>query len=138
MSYRKANLWGNDFLWAKEGRENPPVAQLAQRDGKVKKVGLLICRDARDMKDEHWDNFYESGDADFVCFSANWGNGGFPSITWIQFSKNNQCCLVVSNRHGREANNEFGEGGICVIHPDGDINVEGLRWNEDCIVYGDV
>lgn len=138
ISYRKVNLWGNDWLWSKGGQSNPPVTQIRGRDGKVKKVGLLICRDAIDQKDSNWTEFYEPGDADFVCFSANWGDGGFPSGTWMSFVDNNKCCLVVSNRYGYEIPNQFGEGGACIIHPDQSIHVEGLKWNEDCIVYGDV
>jgi len=130
-SCRKLNLWGNDFLWAKEGKGSPPIV-----DYLGKKVGLLICRDVRD-KAPAWEDLYEKGDADIVCFSSNWGDGGFPSVNWVQFAKNNNTFLVVSNRYGREANNNFGEGGICVIEPCGKVRCDGLRWNEDCIVYAE-
>jgi len=135
-SYQKCNLFGNDWLWASEGRSNPPVRRIVV-DGKAYKVGLLICRDVRD-KAEGRDCLYEAGDADVVVYSANWGDGGFPATAWINFAKNNRTALVVSNRYGHEANNNFGEGGICIIRPDRSVTCEGLLWNQDCIVYGDV
>lgn len=130
-SYRKINRWGQDYIWAKEGTSSPPVM-----DYRGKKVGMLICRDVRD-KAPSWEEFYEKGDADIVAFSTNWGDGGFPSVNWVKFAMTNKTWLVVANRYGREANNDFGEGGPCVISPDGDIHCEGLRWSEPCIVYAE-
>jgi len=135
-TYQKCNLWGNDWLWATEGRANPPVRKITV-NGKSYKVGLLICRDVRD-KAENRDCLYEPGDADVVVYSANWGDGGFPATAWIGFAKSNRTTLVVANRYGREANNDFGEGGICIIRPDRSVNCDGLVWSQDCIVYGDV
>ena len=131
-SYRKVNFFGNDFLWAHEGRANPPV--VATPHGKV---GLLICRDVRD-KSTKLDSFYEKGDADIVAFSANWGKGGFPATHWMDFAKDNKVQLIVSNRYGLEVHNDFGLGGSCVISPDGKVSCEGLVWGEDCIVLGEV
>lgn len=135
--YRKVNLWSTDFLWATPGSSNPPVVRLAA-EGRVYKTGLLICRDVRDKTDEPGSYFYEPGDAGVVAMSANWGNGGFPATTWMEFVKDNRCALVVSNRYGKELPNDFGEGGVCVIHPDGRVECEGLRWGEPCVVIGDV
>lgn len=131
--YRKINKWGNDYLWATSGESNPPIHMV-----EGKKVGLLICRDVRDRYDDDWKDFYEKGDADIVCLSANWGDGGFPAVGWIDFAKDNNVILVVSNRYGQEENNNFGEGGVCVVFPDERVACEGLRWSEDCIVYADV
>lgn len=136
-SYRKVNRWGNDFLWARPGRGNPPV-MTCEFDGETKRVGLLICRDVRDKKDDNWKSFYEKGDADIVCLSANWGDGGFPATTWMEFVEDNNVTLVVSNRYGQETANDFGEGGICVIKPPDKVSCEGLVWSQDCIVYADV
>jgi predicted amidohydrolase len=130
-SYDKINLWGQDYLWATEGSGSPPILDyLGQR------VGLLICRDVRD-KAPAWDEFYEPGDADVIAFSTNWGDGGFPSVKWVDFAKQNRCWLVVGNRYGREANNDFGEGGPCVIAPSGQVHCEGLVWSQPCTVYGE-
>ena len=138
---RKVNLWGNDFLWAEGGRANPPVLRCQfDQDGipTVKRVGLLICRDVRDKKNDTWSSFYEKGDADVVAFSANWGDGGFPATSWVEFARENSTTLVVSNRYGKEVPNDFGEGGVCVISPQGKVRCEGLTWNSDCIVYADL
>jgi predicted amidohydrolase len=136
-SYGKCNFFANDFLWATPGRANPPVRRLTI-DGKDYKVGLLICRDVRDKKDSNWSSFYEPGDADVVCLSANWGDGGFPATAWMDFAADNRTTLVVSNRYGQEANNNFGEGGVCLINAAGQVTCQGLVWNQDCIVYGEV
>lgn len=131
-SYRKVNPWANDYLWAKKGGKSPPITEFLG-----KKVGLLICRDVRD-KASGFKEFYEPGDADIVCFSSNWGDGGFPSTSWVEFAEENKCWLIVSNRYGQEANNSFGDGGICVISPEGEIHCDGLRWNQPCIVLAEV
>lgn len=139
VRYAKVNLWGNDWLWATEGRANPPILPCNFGSDGTRKVGLLICRDVRDKKDSKWSDFYESGDADLVAFSSNWGDGGFPAIAWIDFVKDNSTTLLVSNRWGKEVPNDFGEGGVCAItaKPFG-IQCEGLVWNADCIVYAEV
>lgn len=128
---RKLNAWGNDYLWATEGTANPPIGEWMGKN-----IGMLICADVRGKSDKI-EEFYEAGDADIVCFSANWGDGGFPAGKWVRFAKDNRCTFVVSNRYGREANNNFGEGGICIIDPTGKVHCEGLRWNEPCVVYFD-
>lgn len=134
-SYRKVNRWANDFLWAEPGRENPPIIDVPALQSRV---GLLICRDVRDKVDEDWTSLYSKGDADVVCLSANWGDGGFPSVSWMNFVKGNDTALVVSNRYGQESCNNFGEGGVCVISRFGEVQCEGLLWSQDCIVYGSV
>lgn len=135
--YRKINRWGNDYLWAAEGRANPPVRRI-NVGGQSYKVGLLICRDVRDKKDDAWSSFYETGDADVVCLSANWGDGGFPAVSWMDFAKDNGTILAVSNRYGKEIPNNYGEGGVCIIYPDGQVQCDGLVWNQDCIVYAEI
>ena len=149
-SFRKINKWGNDWLWAKAGRSNPPIIEMhlggetrptgLPNSSEVidKKLGMLICRDIRDKKDSKWSDFYEKGDADIVCLSANWGDGGFPAVSWMDFAKDNNAILVVSNRWGKEIPNDFGEGGVCVIWPDGRVVCDGLVWNADCIVFAEV
>lgn len=131
-SCRKLNQWGNDWLWATPGTASPPVVSVED-----KRVGLLICRDVRD-KSESLSDLYEPGDADVVAFSSNFGDGAFPSGSWMKFAKKNKVHFVVSNRYGKEENNDFGEGGICIISPDGRVHCRGLEWSKPCIVYGDV
>lgn len=129
---RKLNQWGNDYLWATAGTVSPPVVAV-----EGKRVGLLICRDVRD-KSESLGDLYEPGDADVVAFSSNFGDGAFPSGSWVKFAKRNKVHFVVSNRYGREENNDFGEGGICIIAPDGRVHCRGLEWSKPCLVFGDV
>ena len=139
VRYAKVNLWGNDWIWAAEGRANPPILTCNFGDEGTRKVGLLICRDVRDKKDSKWSDFYESGDADLVCLSSNWGDGGFPAIAWVDFVKDNSTTLLVSNRWGKEIPNDFGEGGVCAITAKPfKVHCEGLVWNSDCIVYAEV
>ncbi len=145
VSYAKICLWGDDLLWATEGRSNPPIMRTII-DGKEWKIGLLICRDVRDKKDDHWDSFYQKGDADLVLMASNWGEGGFPATAWMDFVKDNNTALCVANRYGEEGPkpNKFGGGGSCIItpkndkdHPNG-VHCDGLLWNQDCIIYADV
>lgn len=131
-SCRKLNQWGNDYLWASVGTVSPPVVTI-----EGKRVGLLICRDIRDRSDTLSD-LYEAGDADIVAFSSNFGAGAFPSGSWVKFAKRNRVHLIVSNRFGKEENNNFGEGGICIIGPDGRVSCHGLEWGRPCIVLGEV
>lgn len=132
VTYRKINRWANDYLWAKAGTGSPPVVEVHGR-----KVGLLICRDVRDKSPE-FEDFYEPGDANIVAFSTNWGNGGFPASRWVDFATSNKTWLVVANRYGKEINNDFGEGGTCIVSPEGEVFCEGLKWGEPCIVYAEV
>jgi len=132
IRYFKINPWGNDFIWATEGTASPPIVEFMGKKG-----GLLICRDVRDKSDS-MKYLYEKGDANIVCFSANFGDGGFPATSWVSFAKDNEVWFVVSNRYGQEANNDFGEGGICVISPKGKVYCTGLVWSQPCIVYAEI
>lgn len=133
--YAKINPFANDHLWASKGISNPPVIKSQFED---KRIGLLICRDVRDKKNDDWSNFYSPGDADVVTLSANWGKGGFPSNTWVEFAEENKVTLVVSNRYGVEGPNDFGDGGVCIIEKTGKVHCDGLIWGQDCIVYAEV
>jgi len=142
-SYFKINKWGNDALWADSGRANPPVINCEVTG---KRVGLLICRDIRDKKNDDWTNFYSRGDADIVAFSTAWGVGGFPSTTWLDFVESHGMTLVVANRYGDEGDmpNRFGGGGSCIITPEctpdrpSGVHCDGLVFNQDCIVYAEI
>lgn len=129
---RKRNRWGNDFLWAAPGDVSPTILSWKGRT-----IGPLICRDVRDKNDK-LNDVYEPGDADIVAFSSNFGNGGFPSGSWVDFAMENKTNLIVSNRYGEESINNFGHGGICVIRPNGKVEAHGLQWDKPCIVYADV
>lgn len=132
VTYRKRNRWGQDFLWATPGDVSPQIVKW-----RGKRVGLIICRDIRD-KNDVTDDLYEPGDADIVAASMNFGDGSFPANAWMNFAVNNRVDLVVSNRHGREANNDFGEGGTCIVLSGGEVLCEGLKWSQDCIVLAKI
>lgn len=134
--YQKINRFGNDFIVFAKGQKTPPVVTIPI-DGRDWRIGLLICRDIRDKAGNSDVSFYEPGAADVVCYSANWGKGGYPATAWMDFVEDNKIPLVVSNRYGQEENNDFGDGGICVISAQGEVNTKGLIWGQDCIVYGD-
>lgn len=136
-SYRKINFFGNDNLWCSRGDRNPPVITCLF-DGREYRVGLLICRDVRDKKNDDWSNFYSPGDADIVCLSSAWGRGGFPATAWMDFARDNKMTLAVANVYGEESHNDFGMGGVCVIEPTGKVHCEGLQWNQNCIVFAEV
>lgn len=134
--YRKINRFGQDWIWSRGGTESPPIVSY-----RGKKVGMLICRDVRDRGPvgSELTDFYEPGDADIVCFSANFGASAFPAVSWMDFAMENKVWLLVSNRYGKEApNNDFGSGGVCVISPTGKVHCKGLQFNKDCIVYADI
>jgi len=134
VTYYKQNLWGQDWLWAKPGRANPPIVNYEGRA-----IGLLICADVRDAHPDPWKGeLYEKGDAEIVAYSANWGKGAFPATKWMWFVKDNDAALIVGNRYGKEANNDFGYGGVCVIEKDQTTHIEGLLWGEDCLVFADI
>ncbi len=134
-TYAKINPWGNDYLWSSPGRSNPPIIDC---DVTGLRVGLLICRDVRDKKNDDWNNFYSKGEADVIAFSTNWGDGGFPATTWMDFVQEHDTALIVSNRYGQEDNNNFGEGGSCIITPPAKVQCAGLRWSQDCVILGDI
>ena len=135
-SYSKINLFSADWLWATSGKSSPPVRTILV-DDQTYKVGLLICRDVRDKSDQ-LDSFYEPGDADLICLSAGWGKGAFPATAWMNFVKENNVTLAISNRYGVEVPNDFGHGGSCIIDPQGVVTHQGLLWGQDCIVYSEI
>lgn len=138
VSMRKVNRAGADWFWAKSGRSNPPIIEIDD-NGKARKVGLLICRDVRNKKDDQkWTDFYEKGDADIVAFSTAWGRGFIPANAWMEFAEDNNVVLAVSNMYGLEGPNDFGEGGSCIIEPPDRVHCEGLVWGADCVITAEV
>lgn len=136
-TFRKVNLWGNDFLWAKPGEESSSVVETP-----MGKTAVIICRDLRDKSPSYSDVKDVVDEVDFVMASVNWGKGGFPANTWVDFCQKNKCILAVANRCGIEKNegmeNDFGSGGSLIITPSMDFFREGLVFNTDCVVSADV
>lgn len=142
-SYRKVNLWGNDFLWARPGERAAEVV-----DTVFGRTSIVVCRDLRDKIPDNIPRVASSGPAlfdgqsvDLVAACVNWGKGGFPSTSWMDFAANNGCTLVVANRWGVEVREDlgryeldFGHGGSGVVQPDWTVHTGGLRFGQDCVV----
>jgi predicted amidohydrolase len=137
--YRKVNLWGNDFLWATPGSEIPPIVQTD-----FGTISTVICRDIRAKIPSNIPRvassvpFFAEEKPQFIAACTNWGKGGFPSTTWMDFATNNQCTLILANRYGVESNgafsNDFGHGGSLIIEPNWKVHTKGLKFGENCVV----
>jgi predicted amidohydrolase len=138
--YRKVNLWGTDFLWASPGIESAPVIQT-----ELGLMSVIICRDLRDKIPNNIPRIAASGSrmfedkrVDLVAACANWGKGGFPSTSWMDFATDNKCVLAVANRWGKEEVGsfvqDFGQGGSAIIEPDWTVHTNGLEFSQDCVV----
>ena len=136
---RKVNLWGPDFLWATPGSEAPPVIETD-----FGTLSMVICRDLRSRipsniprvsSDVH---FFDEDKPEFLALCSNWGKGGFTPTTWMDYTTNNQCTLIASNRYGLETNAghelDFGSGGTAIIQPNWAVHTDGLKFNQDCVV----
>ena len=142
-SCRKVNLWGNDFLWARPGREAASVVET-----EFGKTGLVVCRDLRDKIPSNLKSLERTASGgpalfggqpvDLVAACVNWGKGGFPSTSWMDFSLDNRCTLVVANRWGAEQNGsfeqDFGHGGSAIVQPDWKVHTGGLVFGQDCVI----
>jgi len=142
-SYRKINLFSSDFLWATPGEEAAPVVETA-----FGKTGLVICRDLRDKIPKNIPRMAVDGPplfkkekVDLVIACVAWGKGSFPSSTWMDFSVNNKCTLVVANRWGVETrddcgnySHDFGHGGSAIIEPNWTVHTNGLKFGMNCVV----
>lgn len=139
LAYRKINLWGNDFLWATPGERKPGVFRT---DFGV--LSTIICRDIKLKIPDNIprvagsDPFYDSDKPDIIAACTNWGKGGFPSTSWMDFASNHKCTLVLANRWGLEENGnfslDFSHGGSAIIEPDWKVHTSGLKFNDNCVV----
>lgn len=139
-SYRKINLFSNDFLWSKPG-ESP--AKVVKTD--LGNISVVVCRDLRDRIPNNIPRIstriprmFDGKNVDIVAACVNWGKGGFPATQWMDFASDNGCTLVLSNRWGSESNGafsqDFGAGGSIIIEPDWTVHTGGLKFGEDCLV----
>lgn len=140
VTYRKINLWGNDFLWATPGISPPEVVMT-----ELGLMSVVVCRDVRDKipgniprtasKDPP---LFDGKRVDIVAMCVNWGKGGFPSTSWMEFVADNKCTAVIANRWGEERNGtfcqDFGQGGSAIIESDWKVHTGGLKFGEDCVV----
>lgn len=143
LSYRKINLWGNDFLWATPGKLPPVVLNTP-----LGKLSAVICRDIRVKVPSAINRvasakpFFTDSKPDILILCSNWGRGGFPPVPWMEYSLNHQATLVVANRYGVEENggfsNDFGSGGSIIIEPNWKVHTNGLQFNADCVITAGV
>lgn len=135
---RKSHGAGCDYLWARMSEEPAPVA-----DTRLGAMSAVVCRDLKnEMPGSAEADAFGGVRTDVVAGLTNWGKGFWPPSTWMDFSKDNGCLLVVANRWGREQRrgaygsfaSDFGQGGSAVIEPGGKVHTGGLRFSENCVV----
>lgn len=142
LHVRKCFLAGSDYLWATPSDEAPAIVET-----ELGRMTAVVCRDLKDdppgSQEGAKGGLFGGQPVDIVCGLTNWGKGFFPSSKWVEFAQGNECVLVVSNRWGYEVNeskkhgkyvSDFGDGGTCIISPDGRVHIGGLRFGEDCVV----
>jgi predicted amidohydrolase len=139
---RKCFLAGSDYLWAQAAPDAPEIVETD-----LGRMAAVVCRDLKDdppgSAEGAEGGLFGGQPVDIVCGLTNWGKGFFPSAKWIEFAQGNECVLVVSNRWGYEVNeserhgkyaSDFGDGGSCIVGPEGRVYIQGLRFGEDCVV----
>ncbi len=140
---RKINLWSQDFLWAAPGESAAPIVET-----ELGLMSLVICRDLRDKIPGNIPrkrigkktiDLFDGQKVDIVAACTNWGKGGYPATTWMDFAVENKCSLVLSNRWGKEESPnghrmDFGQGGSCIIEKDWTVHTVGIKFNSDCVV----
>lgn len=142
LHVRKCFLAGSDYLWAVPSEEAPAIVET-----ELGRMTAVVCRDLKDdppgSQEGAKGGLFGGQPVDIVCGLTNWGKGFFPSSKWVEFAQGNECVLMVSNRWGREVNesdrhgkyvSDFGDGGTCIIGPEGRVYIQGLRFGEDCVV----
>ena len=113
-------------------------------------TSLVVCRDLRDKIPSNIPRperiasggpaMFDGQALDMVAACVNWGKGGFPPTSWMDFAADNRCTLVIANRWGVERVEEigfeqdFGHGGSAIIQPDWTVHTGGLKFGEDCVV----
>ncbi len=140
-SYRKVNLWGNDFLWATPGIASAPVVETD-----FGSTSIVVCRDLRNKIPQNIPRvaaksipLFSGQKLDLVAASVNWGKGGYPSTSWMDFATDEKCTLIIANRWGEELGShgfkgEFGQGGSIIIEPDWTCHTGGVEFSKDCVV----
>lgn len=140
-SYRKVNLFSSDFLWATPGISSAPVVET-----EFGQTAIVVCRDLRDKIPLNIPRvagksvpLFPNQKLDLVAASVNWGKGGYPSNSWMDFTANHGCTLIIANRWGDELGSygykgEFGQGGSIIIEPSWKCHTGGVAFSKDCVV----
>jgi predicted amidohydrolase len=151
LNVHKKNLFSSDFHWATSGEaleEGPPPIVKTELGW----MSVVICRDIRNKYPTNIPRvaaevpMFKDRRVDIVAAPANWGKGGFPASTWMEFTAENKCTLVVANRWGSEVNQgvhgnyeqDFSQGGSAIITRDWQVHIEGLLFSSDCVVSSNI
>jgi len=139
--YRKVNLFGTDFLWATSGFESAPVVST-----EFGATSIVVCRDLRNKIPQNIPRtasktvpLFGTQKLDLVAASVNWGKGGYPANSWMDFVADNHCTLIIANRWGKEETSfgykqDFGQGGSMVIEPNWKCHTGGIQFYKNCVV----
>lgn len=140
-SYRKVNLFSNDFLWATPGLYSAPIVET-----EFGATSIVVCRDLRNKIPQNIPRMasksvplFGTQKVDLVAASVNWGKGGYPANSWMDFVADNHCTLIIANRWGKEEGSnhfkqDFGQGGSIIIEPNWKCHTGGLDFANNCVV----
>jgi len=140
-SYRKVNLFGTDFLWATPGFDSAPVVET-----EFGATSIVVCRDLRNKIPQNIPRMasksvplFGTQKLDLVAASVNWGKGGYPANSWMDFVADNHCTLIIANRWGKEEGSnhyrqDFGQGGSIIIEPNWKCHTGGIDFANNCVV----
>jgi predicted amidohydrolase len=144
-SYRKVNLFSNDFLWATPGYTSAPVVET-----EFGNTSIVVCRDLRNKIPSNIPRLaansvplFGSQKLDLVAANVNWGKSGYPANSWMEFVADNHCTLMVSNRFGCEEGSynysqDFGQGGSIIIEPNWKCHIGGINFDNNCVVTANI
>jgi predicted amidohydrolase len=140
-TYRKINQFSSDFLWCTPGVESAPVVET-----EFGSTSIVVCRDLRDKIPLNIPRvasknvpLFGTQKLDLVAASVNWGKGGYPANSWMDFVANHRCTLIIANRWGKEEGSfgykqDFGQGGSIIIEPSWKCHTGGIAFGQDCVV----
>lgn len=138
---QKHNRHASDNLWATASEQVPFVVIT-----EAGRLGVLICRDAmnkyRDSSPafKPGQKFYNKGSVDTIALLTNWSGGGsygYPDSSWVELSEELSANIIVSNRVGKERDQEF-KGGSCVVSRDGKVQTFGSNFCSEAVVGGSI
>lgn len=131
-NFRKTNLYGRENLWATKNLSQHPILNLPNL-----RLGVLAGNDL--VKNElNNGQIYQSGSVDVVVSPMAWyGEYSYPDAAWMEAHQKLNASMVIANRWGFEEPVML-HGGAIVLGQNGEIFVENNKFEEDCIVYGDV
>lgn len=127
---RKCHLWGNDFLWATSWKDRNPIVETS--------LGLTATMICNDLTKAMASPVSTIGSFDSILAPCNWNTNDFPNENWMRVAQSFNCNVLISNRWGKELNGghvlDFGQGGSCIIDRENKVHIDGIGWNDDCVI----